>query len=146
MIEATPAQPPIIYRAGNNLDLDQVIELYRASTLGERRPVEDRRTMAAMLAHASLILSAWEGQKLVGIARTLTDFLYVGYLSDLAVHAEYQRRGIGKGLIAQTRRHMGPKSKLVLLAAPKAVEYYPRIGFAKVESAWMLEAEKPFPG
>jgi ribosomal protein S18 acetylase RimI-like enzyme len=135
----------IDFRAGNNLDLDQVIELYRASTLGERRPLADRKAMSAMLIHASLIVTAWEGEKMVGLARTLTDFLYVGYLSDLAVHEEYQRRGIGKGLIAQTRRFMGPKAKLVLVAAPKAVDYYPKIGFSKIESAWSLGAEEPFP-
>jgi ribosomal protein S18 acetylase RimI-like enzyme len=143
--EAAIDMNAIVYRLGNNLNLDQVIELYHASTLSERRPVEDRGAMAAMLENASLVVTAWDGERLVGLARTLSDFLYVGYLSDLAVHAEYQRQGIGKELIAQTRRYMGPKAKLVLIAAPRAVEYYPRIGFSKVESAWMLGADAPFP-
>lgn len=135
----------IQYRYGNDLDLDEVIELYRASTLGERRPVEDRGIMSDMLAHANLVVTAWDGGLLVGIARTLTDFSYVGYLSDLAVRESHWSQGIGKQLIMKTRERMGPRSMLVLLAAPKAVDYYPKIGFTKHNSAWTLRAEEPFP-
>ena len=136
----------IEFRFGNDLDLDQIIDLYNASTLGERRPVDDRRIMSDMLRHANLVVTAWEdGALLIGIARTLTDFSYVGYLADLAVRASHQRQGIGIELIERTRQKMGPRSMLVLLAAPKAVEYYPNIGFTKHESAWTLRANQPFP-
>ena len=138
-------QAPIEYRFGNELDLDQVIELYRDSTLGERRPIDDREIAAAMLRHANLVVTAWEGERLVGLARTLTDFLYVGYLSDLAVALSHQRLGIGTQLIAKTRERMGPRSMLVLLAAPKAVDYYPRVGFKRHDSAWLLRAGDAFP-
>lgn len=135
----------IEYRAGNELDLAQVLELYQASTLGERRPVDDTAILAAMIENANLVVTAWEGELLVGIARTLTDFLYVGYLADLAVRRSHQRQGIGIGLIARTREQMGPRSMLVLLAAPAAVDYYPGIGFTRHESAWILRREEPFP-
>jgi GNAT superfamily N-acetyltransferase len=135
----------IEFRFGNDLDLDQVIDLYTASTLGERRPVDDRRVMSDMLSHANLVVTAWDGALLIGIARSLTDFSYVGYLADLAVRASHQRQGIGIELIERTRQKMGPRSMLVLLAAPKAVEYYPNIGFTKHESAWTLRANQPFP-
>jgi GNAT superfamily N-acetyltransferase len=134
----------IRYQYGNNLNLDQVIELYNASTLGERRPVDDRQVMADMFRHANLVVTAWDGDLLIGIARTLTDFSYVGYLSDLAVKLSYQRKGIGIQLVQKTREKMGPRSMLVLLAAPKAVEYYPKIGFTKHNSAWTLKAQDPF--
>ena len=75
----------IAYRTGNDLDIDQVIDLYVASTLGERRPVADRARMQRMLSNANLVVTAWDGALLVGIARSLTDFAYVTYLSDLAV-------------------------------------------------------------
>jgi GNAT superfamily N-acetyltransferase len=135
----------IHYRYGNNLELDQVIELYNASTLGERRPVDDRQIMSDMIAHANILVTAWDENLLVGLARTLTDFSYVGYLSDLAVRVSHQRSGIGVKLIQKTREQMGPRSMLVLLAAPKAVEYYPKIGFSKHTSAWTLNAIDPFP-
>ena len=133
----------IQYRYGNDLDVDQTIELYHASTLGERRPVDDRQIMSDMLRHANLVVTAWEEKLLVGIARTLTDFSYVGYLADLAVRASHQRRGIGSDLIRKTREKMGSRSMLVLLSAPKAVAYYPKIGFIRHESAWVLRADEP---
>lgn len=133
------------YRYGNDLNLEEVIDLYQASTLGERRPLDDREIMADMLRHANLVVSAWDGSLLVGMARTLTDFSYCGYLADLAVRASHQRMGIGVALIEHTRAKMGPRSMLVLLSAPKAVEYYPRIGFSPHPSAWVLRAGDPFP-
>lgn len=135
----------ITYREGNDLPLDEVVELYRASTLGERRPVGNRETMAAMLAHANLVITAWSGEQMVGISRTLTDFAYCGYLADLAVHVEWQKRGIGIELIRETRLRMGPASRLILLAAPAATGYYPKIGFTQHPSAWTLAAGDRFP-
>jgi predicted N-acetyltransferase YhbS len=127
----------IEYKVGNNLDLDEVIELYRASTLGERRPVGERDRMQKMLQHANLVITAWEGGLLVGIARSLTDFAYCTYLSDLAVRLSHQRQGIGKELVRRTREGAGP-AKIILLAAPKAVDYYPHIGFTHHPHAWIL--------
>jgi predicted N-acetyltransferase YhbS len=130
----------INYRVGNDLDLDTVFDLYRASTLGERRPIEDRAILADMIRHANLVVTAWEGNLLVGISRSLTDFSYVAYLADLAVRDSHQKLGIGRELIVRTRAEMGPRSMIVLLAAPAAVDYYPKLGFTKHGSAWVLRA------
>lgn len=135
----------ITYRLGNDIGLDAFIEVYRASTLGLRRPVDDREAMAAMLHHANLVVSAWHDERLVGVARSFTDFLYIAYLADLAVHQDYQRQGIGMELVRRTRAAMGPASRIVLLAAPAAVEYYPRIGFTHHPQAWILHAKDDFP-
>ena len=126
----------LIYRLGNDLDVDRVIELYRASTLGERRPISDRARMSAMLSNANLVVTAWDGTELVGISRALTDFVYVTYLSDLAVAVSHQRRGIGKELINRTRA-AAPGAQLILLAAPAAETYYPHIGFVHHPQAWV---------
>lgn len=129
------------YCVGNDLDLDEVIDLYVASTLGERRPVDERDRMEAMIRHANLVVTAWEetpdGRRLVGISRSMTDFRYVTYLADLAVRESHQRMGIGMELIRRTRE-AAPEAYIVLLAAPKAVGYYPRIGFTQHQSAWVL--------
>jgi GNAT superfamily N-acetyltransferase len=128
----------IQYQTGNHLDLDQVIELYRASTLGERRPVDDRERMRKMVTNASLLITAWDAGLLVGIARSVTDFCYTTYLADLAVRDTYQRQGIGRELIRRTQDACTPETRLVLLAAPKAVDYYPRVGFTRHEQCWQL--------
>lgn len=135
----------ISYRSGNDLDLDQVIALYHACSLGARRPLDDRTIAGQMLAHANLVITAWDGDLLVGIARSLTDFGYVCYLADLAVRESHQRLGLGVELIRRTRAALGPRANIVLIAAPQAVDYYPRIGFTRHESAWILKAGEPLP-
>jgi GNAT superfamily N-acetyltransferase len=129
----------INYRADNDLNLDVVMDLYRASTLGDRRPVTDRERMAAMMRNANLIITAWDGDLLVGISRALTDFSYATYLSDLAVRLSHQRSGIGKELIRRTQEAAGPHSMLILLSAPAAATYYPHVGFTPHPSAWILK-------
>jgi ribosomal protein S18 acetylase RimI-like enzyme len=130
----------IEYRNDASLTAKQAIDLYIRSTLGERRPIEKEETFDAMLTHANLTITAWDGQKLVGIARSLTDFAYVAYLADLAVDEKYQRMGIGKQLIEETKKRLASDCMIVLLAAPKANEYYQHIGFEHHPRAWITKA------
>jgi GNAT superfamily N-acetyltransferase len=132
----------IRYETSRPISPHQFIDLLQRSTLAARRPVEDRKCIAAMLEHANLLCTAWDGDKLVGLARSLTDFEYCCYLSDLAVDEAYQKRGIGKELIRLTQSKLGHNAKLILLAAPKAEGYYPKIGFEAHRSAWILPASK----
>ena len=123
---------------GAALDLEEVLEVYRSSGLGERRPAGDRERMAAMVRNANLVLAARDADgTLVGIARSVSDFSYVTYLSDIAVAHTHQRSGIGRALIDATRKE-APTAKIVLLSAPAATEYYPHIGFTAHHSAWVL--------
>lgn len=124
---------------GGDLDLDEVLGVYRRSGLGERRPVADTERMRAMIRGANLVITCRVDDALVGIARSISDFAYVTYLSDIAVVAEYQRAGIGRAMIEATRRE-APAAKIVLLSAPAARGYYPRIGFTRHESAWFLSS------
>jgi predicted N-acetyltransferase YhbS len=130
----------IQYSDSRAITAPQFIGLLRRSTLAERRPVDDLNCMEAMLRHANLLCTAWDGEKLVGVARSVTDFEYCCYLSDLAVDESYQKRGIGKQLIRLTQSKLGEKAKIILLAAPKAEQYYPKIGFDAHRSAWVLAA------
>jgi ribosomal protein S18 acetylase RimI-like enzyme len=118
----------------------QFIDILKRSTLGERRPIHDPVAIAAMLEHANLLCTAWDGEKLIGVARSVTDFQYCCYLSDLAVDEAYQRKGIGKELIRLTQSRLGESAKIILLAAPRAVDYYPRLGFEAHKSAWLLSS------
>ena len=136
----------INYKIGNELDLDEVVELYRDSGLGERRPIDDVGLFRDMIRNANLIITAWDGELLIGIARSISDFSYVTYLSDLAIRKSYQKKGIGKELIKRTRKESGPKAKVMLLSAPIAKEYYSHIGFKRHDSAWVLKASDEFDG
>lgn len=129
----------IEYRDNATITAEQAIDLYKRSTLGERRPIHNVQTFEAMLKNANLTITAWDGENLVGISRSLTDFAYVAYLADLAVDQKYQRSGIGKQLIEETKSRLGHECMIVLLAAPKANEYYEHIGFEHNPRAWTLK-------
>jgi len=132
----------IHYEHSRVIGEEEFVDLLKRSTLAERRPVDDPKCIKAMLEHANLLCTAWDGEKLVGVARSVTDFEYCCYLSDLAVDEAYQRQGIGRELIRLTQSKLGSRAKIILLAAPKADGYYPRIGFESHPSAWILAANK----
>lgn len=129
----------IIYRDDAILTPEEAILLYKKSTLGERRPVDRPDVFAGMLNNANLIITAWDDDRLVGISRALTDYSYVTYLADLAVDLDYQHQGIGKRLIEETQKRVEPECMIVLLAAPKANDYYPKLGFTHNPRAWILK-------
>ena len=132
----------IRYESTRMIDRDEFVDLLKHSTLAERRPVDDLKCIQAMLNHSNLLCTAWDGDKLIGVARSVTDFEFCCYLSDLAVDEAYQKKGVGTELIRLTQSRLGSRAKIILLAAPKAEGYYPKIGFDPHRSAWMLPATK----
>jgi GNAT superfamily N-acetyltransferase len=127
----------ITYAINKPLDAADVARLFDASTI--RRPTDDLPRIARMLAHGNLTISAWDGDRLIGISRSLTDFAFCCYLSDLAVDKAYQHHGIGKEMIAMTRRVIGEQTALILLAAPEAMDYYPKVGFDKITNGYIIK-------
>lgn len=127
----------ITYKVNYPVNVTEAIDMYKRSTLGDRRPIDKPDIFAKMLTNSDLIITAWDGDKLIGISRTLTDYGYVAYIADLAVDEAYQRKGIGKKLIELTEENIDPTAYITLLAAPKANDYYPKIGFEHNPRAWM---------
>lgn len=127
----------IEYRQNYPLKAADVAAVFDAS--GIRRPSKDLARIARMLANANLILSAWHEGRLVGVCRALTDFSYCCYLSDLAVDQAYHKHGIGRELIARAQNAVGDEVAIILLSSPEAMEYYPRIGFEKVENGFIIK-------
>jgi len=132
----------ILYRSNIKITGNDFIDLLKRSTLAERRPVDDVMRIQKMLDHANVIVTAWSGEKLVGLSRAVTDFSFCCYLSDLAVDEEYQHQGIGKQLVKLTHDAAGPETTLILLAAPAATEYYPKIGMKSVTSCFVFDRKK----
>ena len=128
----------IIYQVESKLDPSEFIDVLNRSTLGERRPVNDVDRINKMCKNANLIVTARLDGKLIGIARSITDFVYCTYLSDLAVDKEFQKKGIGKRLIEETKKQ-SPLAKLILLSAPAAIDYYPKIGMKKHDYCFILD-------
>ncbi len=128
----------IQYKQEENLDWQEFRTTLIASTLGERRPIDDLERIKLMVENANLIVTARHAGKLVGVARSVTDWIFCTYLSDLFVDENYQKQGIGKELIRHTKL-LTPQAKLILLSAPAAVDYYPRIGMMHHPKAFMLD-------
>lgn len=131
----------IVYELNKDITVQQFSDLLRRSTLGERRPLGDIECLKGMLANSNLIVTAWVEEELVGIARSVTDFFYCCYLSDLAVDQTFKGFGIGKTLQVKTQEQLGPRCKLILLSAPGANSYYPHIGYAKHDRCWVLDRD-----
>jgi predicted N-acetyltransferase YhbS len=128
----------IIYTVEKSLDVSEFIEVLKNSTLGERRPINDEQRISSMCNNANLIVTARLDGKLIGVARSITDFVYCTYLSDLAVDIKYQKKGIGRNLIQETKK-ITPQAKLILLSAPAAVDYYPKIGMTKHNHCFYID-------
>ena len=129
---------PIAYALEPELSAQEFRAVLVASTLGERRPVDEPARLEQMLRHADVIVTARDGLRLVGVSRAITDFAYCCYLSDLAVDVAYQHQGIGTQLVAQTRAAAGEAATLILIAAPAAEGYYPKIGMHLINSCWII--------
>lgn len=128
----------IEYRSSRKLTVSEFAELLKRTSLGARRPVDDPGKLQLMLDHGNVFITAWHGDKVVGVSRALTDFSFCCYLSDLAVDEAYQRRGIGKRLITETHRAAGLHTTLILLAAPAAKDYYPHIGMERFTDCFLI--------
>jgi predicted N-acetyltransferase YhbS len=130
----------IIYKDDIRPDTDQIIEVYNSS--GINRPTTDKERIEKMYSNSNLILTAWDNDKLVGISRSLTDFCYCCYLSDLAIRKEYQKNGVGKKLIQLTKDKIGEQTSLILLSAPTAMDYYSKVGMKKIDNGFIIKRTK----
>ena len=131
----------IEYKINIPITTEQFIAVLKESSLAERRPVDDLECIKGMVENSNLIITAWDDNNLIGVARSVTDLHYACYLSDLAVNKKYQKSGIGKKLQEITQEQLGPKCKLILIAAPSANSYYEHVGFTNNKRCWVLERE-----
>jgi GNAT superfamily N-acetyltransferase len=135
-----PTLATVEYRHNHPLDPVEVARVFEAS--GITRPTQDLPRIARMFAAPSLVISAWLDGQLVGVSRSLTDYSYCCYLSDLAVDKALQGRGIGRELIRRTQAVIGDEVSLILLSAPGAMSYYPAAGFEQAENAFVIRRKR----
>ena len=127
----------IHYRTARPITAEQLAGVFDRS--GIHRPTHDLRRLQTMLDHADILWTAWEDKELVSVARSITDFAYCCYLSDLAVDQRCQKQGIGRALIQRTKEQLGDEVSLILLSAPGAMAYYPKIGMAHADNAFIIK-------
>jgi len=132
----------IKYKINQAITSGQFIGLLNRSSLANRRPVQNSECMEGVIKNSNLIVTAWDDNELIGIARSVTDFHYACYLSDLAVDQKYQANGIGKKLLSLTQEQLNKACKLILVAAPDANSYYEHLGFENNPRCWILNREQ----
>jgi ribosomal protein S18 acetylase RimI-like enzyme len=130
---------PITYITQPKITAQDFIDILEKSTLGLRRPLADLAAMQLMFEYGNVYVGAYDGSKLVGLARVMTDFVFTSYLSDLAIDVDYQHQGIGKQLIIEVKKFI-PRAKVILLSAPAAEGYYPKIGMQKHEHCYFIDS------
>ena len=128
----------ITYAIEDGIGAGEFVDVLKRSGLAERRPVDEADVIRGMVENADLVVTARDGGgRLIGVARSVTDFAYCCYLSDLAVDKDFQRRGIGSELMRRTKDAAGgDKITLVLLSAPGGMEYYPKAGLEKFDNCF----------
>ena len=137
---ASPPPGMSFAREESRLDPAEFTAVVRAS--GLVRPVDDAARMAAMLAGSNLVVTARDGAgRLLGAARSVTDFAWCCYLSDLVVEKDRQRGGLGRLLLAETKRAVGPGCMVLLLSTPSAMGYYPRLGMERMPNAFLIRRD-----
>ncbi|MBX7174257.1 MAG: GNAT family N-acetyltransferase [Pyrinomonadaceae bacterium] len=130
----------IRYKINAPIETAQIIELY--GNCGLPRPIHDESRIFEMFANSTLVISAWINEELIGISRSITDFVWCCYLADLAVRKDFQKAGVGRKLVELTRQAVSEKSMVLLLSVPDAMEYYPKIGMEKVENGFIFNRQK----
>jgi len=130
----------IIYKTDAIPTAEQVIGLYDKA--GLPRPTNDRERIQKMYKNSSLVVTAWDDAELIGVCRSITDWVWCCYLSDLAVNPAYQKSGIGKRLIELTKEKVGEQSMILLLSVPEAMQYYPKVGFTKEDRGFIMNRAK----
>jgi predicted N-acetyltransferase YhbS len=138
----------IRYGIEENLSPAEFVDILERSGLAARRPVAEPERIRAMVENANLTVCARDDRGfLVGVSRAVTDFAFCCYLSDIAVDRALQGRGIGRELIRQTHEAAGGEPvTLLLLSAPAAMAYYPKVGLTKLENCFgtiRRSGEKP---
>ena len=131
----------ITYKTDIVPQIREIVDLFQHSGYF---PIEDRsdtERIKQMFDYADIVATAWDGKKLVGLARSLTDFCYCCYLSDLCVLEDYKENGIGRELVMQTKEKAGERCKLILQSSDEALKFYERIGMERIDSAFIFQRE-----
>ncbi|MDO9373505.1 MAG: GNAT family N-acetyltransferase [Ferruginibacter sp.] len=126
----------IVYRVGIIPTAEEIIELYTNAELP--RPTNDPDRIAKMYQHSNLVVTAWDDNLLVGVSRSITDWNWSCYLADLAVRNTHQKFGIGRKLIELTKAEVGEQTMVLLLSVPTAMDYYPKVGFTRLDNSFLL--------
>ncbi|AZB16979.1 GNAT family N-acetyltransferase [Chryseobacterium indologenes] len=131
----------IIFKINEKIEIKTIKDLFFMSDYLPISNMNDDLRLQKMFDNANLVVSAWSENKLVGIARSLCDFSYCCYLSDICVNKEFRHLNIGKRLIEITREHAGKECKIILHSSEDALNFYDKIGMKRISEAFIIQRD-----
>ena len=129
--------PSIQFRATRDVPFESVVALYQSLRWSA---AEKPEALCQGLANSHSVVTAWDGDKLVGLGNTLSDGHLVVYYSHLLVLPAYQGRGIGTRLMRMLLARYEGFHQHVVIADGRAIEFYRKLGFeraGKTEPMWI---------
>lgn len=132
-------QHPITFSDRNDFDAAQLIHLYRQAPWAKHRALEQAQ---AMLAKTDVVISAWDGTRLVGFGRVLTDYVFRASIWDVIVDREYQGRKIGTEIVRRILDHPTLQQVELFWLCTRMPGFYERLGFSAKEQTGMVWSRK----
>ncbi len=127
----------VTFSERKDIDPAQLVRLYRQAPWAQGRTLEDAR---AMLSHTDVVISAWDGDKLVGFGRVLTDYTYRASIWDVIVDKSYQGQKIGTELVQRILHHPSLKKVELFWLCTRMPGFYEKLGFSSKDQTGMVWA------
>ncbi len=118
----------------DGVDLEKLSNLYEIAPLGHKPPAD----LKIAFSNSLFKCFVYDAGRLIGAGRALADGVDCSYLCDIAVHPEYQGRGIGKEIVARLVDLSKNHRKIILYAAIGKEPFYRKLGFRRMMTAMAI--------
>ena len=122
-----------IYKS-DDVNWDELSHLYQIAPLGNKK-ANDLKTVFSNSMYTCFV---YFDVRLIGVGRALADGMDCSYICDVAIHPEYQGKGIGKDIVKKLIEFSQGHRKIILYANPGKEGFYEKLGFAKMKTAMAM--------
>ena len=116
------------------IDWNELSTLYKIAPLGDK----DAALLQRVFSNSMFKCFVYDGGALVGAGRAVADGADCSYLCDVAVHPDFQKRGLGKAIITRLRELSAGHKKIILYANPGTEGFYQKLGFRRMRTAMAI--------
>jgi ribosomal protein S18 acetylase RimI-like enzyme len=117
-----------------SINWNELSALYRIAPLGEKKPAD----LKTAFSNSRFKCFIFEDGKLIGVGRALSDGVDCSYLCDIAVHPEFQGRGLGKAIVLKLKELSAGHKKIILYANVGKEPLYKKLGFKRMRTAMAI--------
>ena len=131
----------ITFSKQRDIAIEQILPIYKSNGWSS---AQKPQALYQALLNSHALVSAWDGERLVGIGNAISDGFLVVYYPHLLVHPDYQGQGIGKGIMEVLKNHYEQMHMQMLVADGKAIAFYEKCGFVragKTEPMWIYTGD-----